>query len=62
MEPPKILFEAANDQRLVGAASESALYLLADYEVLGIEHVGVDQLERAPPMFPQPSRLSASLG
>ena len=51
MEPAKILFEAANDRRLVGTASESALYLLADYEILGIEHVGVDQLERAPPVF-----------
>jgi hypothetical protein len=52
MEPANILFEPANDQRRVGAASESALYLLANYEVLGIEHVGVDQLERGPSMPP----------
>src|SRR5262252_11023022 len=51
MEPAKILFQASEDQCLVSTASQSLLNLFAHHEILGIEHVCVDQLKRAPPVL-----------
>src|SRR5215469_3615365 len=51
MEPAKILFQASDDQRLVSTASQSTLNLFAHHEILGIEHVCVDQFKRAPPVL-----------
>ena len=51
MEPAKILFQASDDQCLVSTASKSPLNLFAHPEILGIEHVCVDQFKRAPPVL-----------
>ena len=51
MEPVQVLLEAAEDQRVIGAATKAALYLFADDQILGIEHTRVDQLEGAAPML-----------
>src|SRR5215471_19881573 len=51
MEPAKILFQASDDQRLVSTASQSTLNLFAHHEILGIEHVCVNQFKRAPPVL-----------
>src|SRR6516164_8777994 len=51
MEPAKVLFQVSNDQSLVSTASQSALNLFAHHQILGIEHVCVDQFKRAPPVL-----------
>src|SRR6185312_14719634 len=50
VEAAEVLLVAADQQAVVGAAGEAALDLLADRDVLAVEHRAVEQLEGAPPV------------
>ena len=60
MKAGQILLEAADDQRVVGAASQPMLNLFAHNQIFGVEHLRVDQLETSGANVLRPFRWSAS--